>query len=83
MEHHQEVSVVRFHDVSQRLKRMKQQRPISTSPRRLKQVSNETPNDVSVVCQQDVLGVRIHDAPLVRLYDVCCKFQMKHLVTPL
>ena len=51
----------------QRLKRTKQRRPISTSPRRLKQVSNETPNDVSVVRHQDVSVVRIHDVPFSEL----------------
>ena len=51
---------------------------IITSRRRLKQVSNETPNDVSVVRYQDVSVVRIHDVPLARLYDVSCKSQIKH-----
>ena len=45
------------------------------SPRRIKQVSNKTPNDVSVVRYQDVSVVRIHDVPLARLYDVSCKSQ--------
>ena len=39
--------------------------PISTSPRRLKQVSNETPN-VSVVRQQDVSMAHIRNVILVR-----------------
>ena len=39
------------------------------------QVSNEIPNNVS--------GVRIHDVPLVRLYDVSCNSQMKHPITSL
>ena len=47
------------------------------SPRRLKQVLNETPNDVSVVRYQDVSAVRIHDIPLACLYDVSCKSQKK------
>ena len=51
---------------------------MSTYPRRLKQVSNETPNDVSVVRHQDVLVVHVLDVLLVRLYNVCCKPQMKH-----
>ena len=38
-----------------------------TSPRRLKQILNETPNDVSVVRYQDVSVVRIHNVPLARL----------------
>ena len=58
-------------------------RPISGSPRRLKQVSNETPNDVSVVRHQDVSVVRIHNIPLVRLCDVFCNSQTKHLITSL
>ena len=58
-------------------------RPISTSPRRLKQVSNETPNNFSVVRQQYVSWVRIHDVSLVRLYDVSCKSQIKHPITSL
>ena len=49
--------------------------PISTSPRRLKQVSNETPNDFSVV--------RIHDVLLVRLYAISWNSQMKHPTTSL
>ena len=53
---------------------------MSTSPRRLKQVSNETPNDVSVVRHQDVSVVRVLDVPLVRLYDVSCKSQIKQSV---
>ena len=51
---------------------------ISTSSRRLKEVSNETPSDLSVVRYQDVSVVRIHDVPLARLYDVSCKSQIKH-----
>ena len=52
--------------------------PISTSSRRLKEVSNETPSDVSVVRYQDVSVVRIHDVPLARLYNVSCKSQINH-----
>ena len=44
-----------------------------TSTRRLKQVSNESPRDVALVCYQDV--------PLVSLYDVSCKSHMKHPMT--
>ena len=55
---------------SRRLIGMSWWRPISTSPRRLKQVSNETPNDVSVVRYQDVSVVRIHDVPSARLDDI-------------
>ena len=63
MERRQDVSVVRLHevllechdDVSGEL----WQRPISTYPRSLKQASNETRNDVSVVRHQDVPSVRI------------------------
>ena len=36
------------------------------------EVSNESPNDVSVVCIRDVL--------LVRLWDISCNSQMKHPV---
>ena len=60
-----------------RLKRTQQQRPFSTSPRRPKQVSNETSNGVSVVRHQDFSVVPILDDPLVRLYEVSCKSQMK------
>ena len=56
-------------------------RPIITSPRRLKQVSNETRNNVSVVLHQDVTVIRIHDVPSVRLYDVSWNSQMKHSIT--
>ena len=65
----------------QRLKKTQQRRPISASLRRLKQVSNETPNDVTVVRHQDILVVRILDVPLVHLCDVSCKSQMKHSIT--
>ena len=70
---------------------------LSSSPRRLKQDSNETPNDVSVVRHQDVSVVRLHnvllvcrddvswgrnnDVPSVRLHDVSNKSQMKHPMT--
>ena len=40
-------------------------------------VSNETPNDVSVVRHQDVSVVRIHDVLFLRLYDISCKSEMK------
>ena len=46
-------------------------------------ISNETPNDVSVVRHQDVSVVRIHDVPLVRIYDVSSNSQMKHPITSL
>ena len=52
--------------------------PISTSPERLKQASNETPNDVSMLRYQDVSEVCIHDVTLVRLYNVFWNSQMKH-----
>ena len=57
-------------------------RPINRSPWRLKQVSNETPNNVSVVRHQDISVVPIHDVLLVRLYDVSCYSQMKHQISP-
>ena len=53
------------------------------SPRRLKQLSNETPNDFSLVLHQDASVVRIHNVPLVRPCDVCCKSQMKQPLTSL
>ena len=56
---------------------------LCTSQQRWRYVSNETPNDVSVVCHQDVSVVRIHDVPLVRLSDVSCNSQMKHPITSL
>ena len=63
------------------LKKTKQRRPISTSPRPLKQVSNETSNDISVVSHQDVSVVHIHDVPFLRLCDVSFKSQMKQPIT--
>ena len=68
---------------SRRLKRTQQRSLVSASSRRLKQVSNETPNDFSLVLHQDASVVRIHDVPLVRPYDVCCKSQMKQPLTSL
>ena len=56
---------------------------LCTSQQRWRYVSNETPNDISVVCHQDVSVVRIHDVPLVRLSDVSCNSQMKHPITSL
>ena len=50
---------------------MPHQHVSTTSP----YVSNEIPNDVSVV--------PIHDVPLVRLYNVSCNSQMKHPITSL
>ena len=78
MERRQGVSVLRLHEVllerrDNVLRGRNNDAPISTSPQRLKQASNETPNDVSVV--------RIHDFPLLRLYDVSCKSQTKHPIT--
>ena len=52
-----------------------QRRLSGTFPWRLKQVSNETPNNVSVV--------RTHNVSLVRLYDISCNSQMKHPITSL
>ena len=48
---------------------------LCASQRRRSCISNETPNDVSVVRHQDV--------SLVRLCDVSCKSQMKHSITSL
>ena len=61
---------------------------IGTSSRRLKLVSNETPNDASMVRHQDVSVVHLHDAAKYRCSDVSkvpnhnvpSKSQMKHLV---
>ena len=50
------------------------------SSRHLKQVSNESPNHVSVVLHQDVSVVHIHGAPLVRLYEVSRKSQKKYQI---
>ena len=61
----------------QRLKRTWQLRPISTFLQRLKQVSNETTNHISVVHYQDVAVVRIHEVPLARLYDASSKSQIE------
>ena len=75
MERCQDVSVVSLHDGSSEHRNdvSKGRSNDSTSPPRLKQVSNETPNDVSVVRYQDVSVVLIRDVPLARLYDVSCK----------
>ena len=86
MERRQGISVLRLHDVllerrDNVLRGRNNDAPISTSPQRLKQVSNEFPNYVSVVQLQDVSVVRIHDFPLLRLYDVSCKSQTKHPIT--
>ena len=82
MEHRQDVSVVCLHDVLlERHNDVSKERnndAPSLHPRRLEQVLNETPNDISVVRYQDVSVVRIHDVPLARLYDVSCKSQIKH-----
>ena len=65
MERHQDVSVVRLHDVSKG-------RTNDVPSVRLHGISKKSqmkPNDVSVVRCQDVSVVRIHDV-LTRLYDV-------------
>ena len=49
-----------------------------SSPRHLKQVSNDTLDVVSMVRHQDVSEACIHDAPLVRLYNISCNSKMKH-----
>ena len=54
---------------------------LCASQRRRSCISNETPNDVSVVRHQDVSVVRIRNVPLVCLYDVSWKSQMKHQIT--
>ena len=43
---------------------------ISASPRRLKQVSNETPTDFAMVCFLHVSELGFHDALLVGLYRI-------------
>ena len=58
---------------------------LCTSQRRRRYVSNETPNDVSVVCLHDVLlecrgnvsRGRNEDVPSVRIHEVSSKSQMK------
>ena len=62
---------------------------LCTSQRRRRHLSNETPNDVSVECRQDVLlerrdnVLRGHnsDVPSVRLHVISNKSQMKHPAT--
>ena len=72
-------------------------RSLCTSQWRRRYVSNETPNDVSMVRRQDVSVVRLHDfllerpndvskgrnshVPSWRLRDVSNKSQMKHPTT--
>ena len=59
---------------------------LCTSQRRRRYVSNETPNNVSVVrlhavlleCGDDVSRGRYDDFPSVRLHNVSNKSQMKH-----
>ena len=67
---------------------------ITMSQRHCRSLTNETPNDVSVECHQDLSVVRIHDVllerrdevlrrrnndvPSVRLRNVSNKSQMKH-----
>ena len=81
VERRQEVSVVRLHNVLlERCDNVLRGRNNDVSSVRLHDVSSETPNDVSVVRHQDFSVVRIHDVPLLRLYDVCCKSQMKQLI---
>ena len=61
---------------------------IGMSSRRLKLVSNETPNDASMVRHQDVSVVQLHDAAQERCSDVSkvpnhnvsSKSRMKHSV---
>ena len=43
---------------------------LCTSQRRRRYVSNETPNDVSMECRQDVSVVRLYDVLLERHNDV-------------
>ena len=83
MEFHQDVSVVRLHNMLlERCDDVSKGRNNDISER-LRQASNETANDVSLVPYQDVSVVRIHDVPLVRPYDVSCKSQMKQPLTSL
>ena len=51
---------------------------LCTSQQRLRYVSNETPNGVSMARHQSVSMVRTHNVLLVRLYDVFCNSQIKH-----
>ena len=70
---------------------------LCTSQQRRRYVSNETPNNVSMECRQDVSAVRLYevllerhndgskgrnnDAPSLRLHNVSNKSQMKHPTT--
>ena len=61
---------------------------LCTSQRRRRYVSNETPNDVSVVRLRDILldrpdvsRARNNDVPWIRLLNVSDKSQMKHPTT--
>ena len=62
---------------------------LCTSQQRGRYVSNETPNDVSVVrlhdvllvCRDDVLGGQNDDVQSVRLHNISDKSQMKHPTT--
>ena len=63
---------------------------LCTSQRRRRYISNETPNDVSVVrlynvrleCCVDVSRGRNNNVPPVLLHDASNKSQMKHPTTP-
>ena len=86
MEHHQDISVVRLHSIIlERRHNASRGRNNNVPSARLhdvsKQVINEIPIGVSVVRHQDVSVASIHHVPLVRLYDVSCKSQIKHQIT--
>ena len=85
MEHHQDISVVRLHNIILERRHNASRGRNNVLSARLhdvsKQVINEIPIGVSVVRHQDVSAARIHHVPLVRLYDVSCKSQIKHQIT--
>ena len=85
MEHHQDISVVRLHNIILERRHNASRGRNNVLSARLhdvsKQVINEIPIGVSVVRHQDVSVAHIHHVPLVRLYDVSCKSQIKHQIT--
>ena len=84
MEHHQDISVVRLHNIILERRHNASRGRNNVLSARLhdvsKQVINEIPIGVSVVSHQDVSVARIHHVPLVRLYDVSCKSQIKQQI---
>ena len=74
----QDVSVVRLYNILWNVVTTSQEDVTRTSHQYVRQVSNETPNNVSVVSHQKVSAVHIYDVLLARLYVVSCNSQLKY-----